>query len=100
MEKMPLSCAPKTDEKSLAREYNKQFGILLKTPEQIEGIRNSCKLAASILQATCKMAKAGVTTNQLNDFADSLHRKAAGAIPAPLGYGEPPFPKKHLYFPK
>jgi methionyl aminopeptidase len=84
--------APLTDSKSLAREYKKQFGILLKTPEQIEGIRRSCKLAAQILQATCKMAKAGVTTNQLNDFADSLHRKA-NAIPAPLGYGEPPFPK-------
>ena len=79
--------------RNLAREYKKQFGILLKTPEQIEGIRNSCKLAASILQATCKMAKAGVTTNQLNAFADDLHRKA-NAIPGPLGYGEPPFPKR------
>ncbi len=78
--------------RNLAHQYKKQYGILLKTPEQIEGIRNSCKLAASILQATCKMAKAGVTTNELNDFADSLHRKAS-AIPAPLGYGEPPFPK-------
>ena len=77
---------------SLADDYQKQYGILLKTPEQIEGIRNSCKLAASILKATCKMAKAGVTTNQLNDFADELHRKAH-AIPAPLGYGHPPFPK-------
>jgi methionyl aminopeptidase len=83
---------PQTDARSLAREYKKQFGILLKTPEQIEGIRSSCKLAAQILQATCKMAVAGVTTNQLNDFADDLHRKAH-AIPAPLGYGEPPFPK-------
>ncbi len=77
---------------NLAHDYQKQYGILLKTPEQIEGIRNSCKLAASILKATCKMAKAGVTTNQLNDFADELHRKAH-AIPAPLGYGHPPFPK-------
>jgi methionyl aminopeptidase len=83
---------PQADSKSLAHEYRKQFGILLKTPEQIEGIRISCKLAASILQATCNMAKAGITTNQLNDFADELHRKAK-AIPAPLGYGEPPFPK-------
>ncbi|HUD01711.1 MAG TPA: methionyl aminopeptidase [Rhabdochlamydiaceae bacterium] len=83
---------PQIDFKGLAREYKKHFDILLKTPEQIEGIRNSCKLAASILQATCKMAKAGVTTNELNDFADKLHQKA-GAIPAPLGYGEPPFPK-------
>jgi len=83
---------PQTDFKTLALEYKKHFGILLKTPEQIEGIRRSCKLAASILEATCRMAKAGVTTHQLNDVADQLHRKA-GAIPAPLGYGEPPFPK-------
>jgi len=83
--------APQTN-RDLAREYRKQFGILLKTPEQIEGIRNSCKLAASILQATCKMAKAGVTTNQLNELADNLARKAK-AIPAALGYGEPPYPK-------
>lgn len=83
---------PKTQDNNLAREYYKQFGILLKTPEQIKGIRHACHLAASILQATCRMAKAGVTTNQLNDFAAELHRKA-GAVPAPLNYGEPPFPK-------
>ncbi|HEX2579976.1 MAG TPA: methionyl aminopeptidase [Rhabdochlamydiaceae bacterium] len=80
------------DSNKLAHEYKKQYGILIKTPEQIKGIRNACKLAASILEATCKMAKAGVTTNELNDFAEQLHRKA-GAIPAPLGYGEPPYPK-------
>ncbi|MBS0648959.1 MAG: methionyl aminopeptidase [Verrucomicrobia bacterium] len=77
---------------TLAQEYQKQFGILLKTPAQIEGIRRSCKLAAAILQALCQKAEAGMTTNQLNDFANQLHRQA-GAIPAPLGYGDPPFPK-------
>lgn len=76
----------------MAREYKKQFGILLKTPEQIAGIRRSCQLTASILEKTCKMAKAGVTTNELNDFAVELQKKA-GATAAPLGYGDPPFPK-------
>jgi len=80
------------DAKKLEHDYKKQYGILIKTPEQIEGIRSACKLAASILQETCKMAKAGITTNQLNDFAQQLHKKA-GAIAAPLGYGEPPYPK-------
>lgn len=80
------------DSNKLAYEYKKQYGILIKTPEQIEGIRRACRLAASILEATCKMAKAGVTTNQLNEFAEQLHRQA-GAIPAPLGYGDPPYPK-------
>lgn len=83
---------PQRDFNMLAREYKKQFGILLKTPEQIAGIRQACKLAASILEKTCRQAKAGVTTNDLNRFADELHQKA-GATPAPLGYGDPPFPK-------
>jgi len=72
--------------------YLKKFAILIKTPEQIEGIRQSCKLAAQILDATSAMAKAGVTTLELNDYAHELHIKA-GALPAPLHYGEPPFPK-------
>lgn len=76
----------------LAQQYLKKYGILLKTKEQIQGIRRACKLAAEILDKTCKMAKAGVTTNELNAFAHELHIRA-GAIPAPLGYGTPPFPK-------
>src|SRR3990172_5009732 len=77
---------------SLAQQYLKKYGIILKTSEQITGIRRACKLAATILDKTCHMAKAGVATNQLNDFAHQLHIEA-GAIPAPLGYGSPPFPK-------
>lgn len=77
---------------SLSQEYLKKYGILLKTKEQIEGIRRSCKLAAQILDKTCQMAKAGVTTNALNTYAHELHLEA-GAIPAPLRYGTPPFPK-------
>lgn len=72
--------------------YLKKFGIILKTPAQIEGIRQASILAAQILDATCAMAKAGVTTQALNDYAYKLHMEA-GAIPAPLHYGEPPFPK-------
>lgn len=77
---------------SLSANHLKRYGILCKTAEQIEGIRASCKLAAKILTETCAMAKAGCTTQQLNDFAVQLH-KNAGAIAAPLGYGSPPFPK-------
>lgn len=80
------------DFKSLAEYYHKQYGILLKTPEQIDGIRKACHMAASILDKTCKMAQAGVTTNELNEFAHGLHREAM-AFPAPLGFGKPPFPK-------
>lgn len=77
---------------SIGSEYLKKYGILIKTPEQIEGIRASCRLAAQILDKVCQKAAAGVTTNELNSYAEKLH-KEAGAIAAPLHYGEPPFPK-------
>lgn len=73
-------------------KYNKQYGILIKSDKEIEGIRRSGHLAARILDETCRMAKEGVTTQELNDFAEKLH-KDAGALAAPLGYGEPPFPR-------
>lgn len=77
---------------ALAQEYVKKYGILLKTPEQIAGIRKACQLTAFILAETCKQVAPGVTTNQLNAFAHRLNTEA-GAIPATLGYGSPPFPK-------
>lgn len=73
-------------------QYWTNYGIRLKTPEQIEGIRSSCRLAAFLLDETCKKAVAGVTTLELNDFCHQLHLDH-NAIPAPLGYGNPPFPK-------
>jgi len=76
----------------LSEEYLKQYGIILKNEEQIAGIKIACNLAASILKKTCAMAKKGVTTNELDAYANKLH-KDANAIPAPLGYGSPPFPK-------
>ncbi|NGX61464.1 MAG: Methionine aminopeptidase [Chlamydiae bacterium] len=84
--------APQTDFQKRASDYLKQYQILLKTPKQIAGIRQACLLAAQVLDKTCKMAKAGVTTNELNAYAEKLHAEA-GAIAAPLNYGHPPFPK-------
>jgi len=83
---------PQLSFKELKDQYKRQYHIFLKTPEQIKGIKASCKLAASILEKACNIAKEGVTTNEINDFIVELH-KQAGAIPAPLGYGDPPFPK-------
>lgn len=76
----------------LREEYADRYDIVLKTPEQIEGIRRAGHLAARILDATCALAKEGITTLELNDFAHQMHLDA-GAIPACLGYGSPPFPK-------
>ena len=88
-ESAPKKTAPSN---SLNERYLKEHGIIIKTPQQIEGIRVAGHLAAKILEAICQQAKAGVTTQQLNDFAVQLH-KEAGAVAAPLGYGRPPFPK-------
>lgn len=83
---------PLSDSQRKIDYYLKNYQIILKTPEQIEKIRKACKLAAYILDETCKKAKAGVTTNELDAFAVKLH-KEANAIAAPYHYGEPPFPK-------
>ncbi|MEM8728035.1 MAG: methionyl aminopeptidase [Chlamydiota bacterium] len=80
------------DFQTMKEDYFKKYRIVLKTPEQIEGIRVAGKVAATILKKVCAEAKEGVTTQQLDDHAMKLH-KEAGAAPAPLGYGHPPFPK-------
>lgn len=59
--------------------------ILIKTPDQIEGIRRSCKLAAKALQFIRPHVIPGVTTSSLNDRIEHFIRDH-GAIPAPLGY--------------
>ena len=84
--------APQRKVKEMARDYLGKYGIILKTPKQIEGIRRACRLAARILQETCKAAMPGATTDELNILAHHLHLEA-GALPAPLNYGTPPFPK-------
>ena len=83
---------PRLAEASPAQTYLKQYGIILKTSAQIEKIRTACRVTAQILDALCRHAKKGVTTLELDELSRKLH-KEAGAIPAPLGYGHPPYPK-------
>lgn len=59
--------------------------IIIKTPEQIEGIRQSSQLAGNTLKAITPYVKAGVTTGYLNDLAEQFMRDN-GAIPATIGY--------------
>ncbi len=77
---------------ALTKEYLLEYGIVLKTPEQIQKIRKACQVTAQILDQLCRHAKAGVTTLELDELSRKLH-KEAGAIPAPLGYGSPPYLK-------
>ncbi|OGN65127.1 MAG: type I methionyl aminopeptidase [Chlamydiae bacterium RIFCSPHIGHO2_12_FULL_49_9] len=77
---------------ALNKQYKAKYGIFIKTPEQIEGIKAACLVTAEILDALCRHAKAGITTLELDELSRKLH-KEKGATPAPLGYGSPPYPK-------
>lgn len=81
-----------TDSQALRELYLREYHIIIKTEKQIAGIKRACELTSEIVDKTCAMAKEGVTTQELNDFAHKLHLDA-GAIPAPLNYGSPPFPR-------
>ncbi len=64
--------------------------IIIKTPEQIEGIRKSSKLAATTLNYLSQFIKPGISTEKLNQLGHQfiINNKA---IPAPLNYNG--FPK-------
>ena len=64
--------------------------IIIKTDEQIEGIRKSCKLAAKTLEYAASFITPGISTLKLNDLAHEFIVKNK-AVPAPLGYNG--FPK-------
>jgi methionyl aminopeptidase len=80
------------DPQQLKDVYQKKYQILLKSKEQIEGIRQACRVSSDILEKVSRMAAPGVTTKALDDLSTELHRQV-GAIPAALHYGYPPFPK-------
>ena len=61
------------------------MSIVLKTQEQIDGIKKSSKLAAQTLDFIAPFVVPGVTTIHLNDLIDSYIR-GHNAIPAPLDY--------------
>jgi methionyl aminopeptidase len=76
------------DPQAVARKH----GIILKTEAEIRGIRKASQVTAQILDALCAAAKPGVTTAELDDLAKDLHAQH-GAVAAPYGYGDPPWPK-------
>ena len=72
--------------------------IIIKTEEQIAGIRKSCQLTKNLLDMVEERIAEGVTTNEIDEWVH-LQTIAKGAIPAPLNYGRGqgrqrmPFPK-------
>jgi len=61
------------------------MGIIIKTPEQIEGIRKSSKVAAEALQIIKPYIKEGVSTEYLDNILNQFMRDN-GATAATLGY--------------
>lgn len=59
--------------------------IIIKTPEQIEGIRKSSKLAGQTLEYIADFVKEGVSTEFIDQKIEAFIREN-GAIPATLGY--------------
>lgn len=75
--------------------YESQGGLvpsheILKTPAQIEKIKESAKINVEILDYVAEHIKAGVTTQEIDDWVSAMTEKA-GAVPAPLNYDG--FPK-------
>ena len=58
---------------------------MIKTPEQIAGIREACKINTGVLDEVAKYIKAGMTTEQINTIVYD-YTIAHGATPAPLGF--------------
>ncbi len=77
-----LKAAPTPPRPSRTRDARK---IILKTEEQIEGIRRSCQLTRKILDALTDFVHEGQTTEEINTFVHEMTLDH-GAIPAPLNY--------------
>tara|TARA_R110002167_G_scaffold14800_3_gene59650 strand:+ start:1605 stop:2396 length:792 start_codon:yes stop_codon:yes gene_type:complete len=65
----------------------------IKTASEIEKMRVAGRLAADVLQMIGPFVKKGVTTEELNQICHDYIVDVQQAIPAPLNYGRPPFPK-------
>ena len=64
---------------------------LIKTPEQIEGIKRSAVINMACLDYVAEHIKAGVSTQEIDDWVARI-TKEMGGIPAPLNYEG--FPKR------
>lgn len=60
--------------------------ISIKTPEQIEAMREAGRISAKVLRKTGELVRPGISTQELDTFAENLIRME-GAYPAFKGYG-------------
>ncbi|MFY0641394.1 MAG: type I methionyl aminopeptidase [Bermanella sp.] len=69
------------------------MAVTIKTPEEIEKMRVAGRLAAEVLEMIGEYVKPGVTTGELDRICHDYIVNTQQGIPAPLNYGNPPFPK-------
>jgi methionyl aminopeptidase len=69
------------------------LSITIKTADEIEKMRVAGKLASDVLMMIGEHVQKGVTTEQLDQICHDYIINVQNAVPAPLNYGHPPFPK-------
>ena len=58
---------------------------MIKTPEQIAGIKEACKINTAVLDEVAKNIKTGMSTEEINKIVYD-YTVSQGAIPAPLNF--------------
>ncbi len=72
------------------------MAIVIKTAEEIAGMRVAGRLAAEVLDFVAPYVKPGVTTGELDRLCHDFMTNVQQTVPAPLNYAPPgyrPFPK-------
>ena len=70
--------------------------VVIKTPQDIEGMRVAGRLASEVLDFITPHIKAGITTGKIDALCHDFMVNVQGTIPAPLNYAPPghrPYPK-------
>jgi len=75
----------KTNLTTFAKNLTAAMGIIIKTNEQIEGIRRASKLAGNVLVFIEDYVKEGISTHYLDTLIEKYIRDNGG-LPATLGY--------------
>ncbi len=83
--KFKKCCRNKKAQIPLRDRYKHKYNIILKTPEQVQGIRECGKLLLSIMEGVEAMIRPGLKTDEINTYVHEQTIKA-GAVPAPLNY--------------
>lgn len=81
-------CHQMNDEKIAllkSKGYKVPSREMIKTPAQIEGIREACRINTAVLDEVAKHIKAGMTTEEIDRIVYEF-TLSKGAVPAPLGY--------------